>query len=367
MPYKVGYYATVSPFYSSKMALWRLHDASFQRLCDEYDVEWHVVMPVVGGQTFCDRLYNGDRSVLYPTIQSWKIVFHEDLDDNIELDALYLDDLHTYFKTQVKGKEFTVQQQKDYICRLIERMIRERKPIIFSDTDGFTTEVLNDTPAHMLELFQRYKDYDKLKVTSPFHNPVHKNFYLIPFEVDPDKLQPIRPKSQREFLLRYVGIQYYRTHFIPLFDKLSKVGRVRVNGSGWNPYKHLAPDVEWQVKIMMTPEGVNQVYGDSVVALTGRSTFNAERGQEIYLYRWKEYLTAGTLIIPENLPSYTSKLPEGSITFDDVLSWDVQQLKDYFDMSDEEYERIVTAQREKALEFFGVDNWVPVFREMLEI
>lgn len=367
MAFKVGYYTTCSPFYGSKLAMWRHHDATFKRLCDEENVEFHVLLPVVGGQSHVDKLYQGNKGVLYPTLRDMNFTFHADMDDNIELDALYLDDIHTYFKITIGERTYLPEEQDAYLRRLIERMIAENKPIIFSDTDGFCTEILEDNKAEMMDLFNDYKGYHKLKVTSPFDNPIHDNFYLIPFEVDPATFQEIKPLSEREFLLRYVGNEYYREHFLPIFDKLSKVGNVRVNGAGWGKYHSQCPDVDWSVKITMTPDGVNKVYGDSAVGLTGRSSYNAKKGQEIYLYRWKEYLAAGTLIIPENLPSYTSKLPDGSLTVDDILTWSDNKLASYFDMSDEDYKDLVEKQREKAVEFFGVDKWVPVFKEMFEI
>lgn len=368
MAFKLGYYNTCSPFRGSRIAFWRHHDAVFSKLCKDDDLEIHVILPVVGGSQYVEKLYRkGDKGVLYPTLRDMTIIFHEVPNIDLELDALYLDDIHTYQEVKIADTTCTVDGQRRFMTELIEKMISRNKPIVFSDTDGFCTEILEDTKAEMMDLFNTYKGYEKFKLTSPFHNPVHKNFYLIPFEVDPAKFQTVQPLSERNYMLRYVGNEYYREHFVPLFDKLSGVGRVMVNGAGWNKYKDQALGVEWKPKISMTPDGVNTVYGDSALGLTGRSSFNAKKGQEIYLYRWKEYLQAGTLIVPENLPSYTSKLPVGTLTADDILQLPIEDLSRILDMSDEEYKSAVTNQRAKALEFFGVDRWVPVFREMFEM
>jgi hypothetical protein len=370
-PFKLGYYTTCSPFFGSRIAFWRHHDATFAKLCKEHDLEIHVIMPVPGGQTYIDRLYlQGDKNVLYPTLRDMNITFHMG-EDNLgdTLDAIYLDDIHTYQDVRIGDTTYTIPGERFFMSYILDKMVQRNKPIIFSDTDGFCTEILEDTKAEMMDLYDLYHTYSNFKITSPFVNEKLESskFYEIPFEVDPKNFQKVVPISKRTHLLRYVGNEYYRHHFVPIFDKLSELGKVAVNGSGWNKYKEEAPNVEWGPRMSMTPDGVNQVYGDSILGLTGRSSYNEEKNQEIYLYRWKEYLTAGTLIIPENIEAYTSKLPEGNLTTDDLLSRTFTEFWDTFLHGDEAYEKLINDQREKALQFFGVDKWVPVFMKMFEM
>lgn len=367
--YKIGFYTTCSPFYGSRLAMWRHHDATWNILCRDHDVELHVILPVVGGAEFSKKLYgDGDTSVLYPTLRTQNIVFHEHPDTLPELDALYLDDIHTYSEDVGIHPDDQHKVLKD----LIYKMSVRRAPIILSDTDGFTTEILENTEAAMMDLYNYTKSItDDYTVISPFINDKipEKNRVLVPFEVDPSTLNNvITPLSKRPYLCRMIANFYYREHYIPILNSLSDAGTVQVNGSGWNPYKEKMPNVIFKKGISMSPNNVDSVYNMSAIGLVGRSGYNIEHNQVIYLYRWKEYLQAGIRIVPEDVKQYTDLLPEGSFTTADILNLSPLEIKErLLDISDEEYLKIIQDQRESALEFLSVHKWVPVFREILRL
>ena len=130
MSYRIGYYTTASPLYGAKLAFWRHHDAIFNKLCQESDVELHVILPVYGGSKFMSRLYAGDKSVLYPTLRTMNLVFHqgsrEELRDVWEsLDALYLDDVHTFSDIEYEGViPYEAKEFVDYVLSSPENTVK---------------------------------------------------------------------------------------------------------------------------------------------------------------------------------------------------------------------------------------------------
>lgn len=376
MSYRIGYYTTASPLYGAKLAFWRHHDAIFNELCQESEVELHVILPVYGGSKFMSRLYAGDRSVLYPTLRTMNLVFHQGSREELRdvwnsLDALYLDDVHTFSDIEYEGVlPYRAGDLESMMEEVLEISMHRRIPILLSDTDGFCTDVLEDAPAFMLKIYEKLLKYNNWKLISPFLNPkvAPQDIEVVPFEVDPSLLNhDLKSLHERSYFCRMVKNFYYNEYYLPILDKMTTIGHVLVNGSGWNPYKSQYPSIDFKVGIPMTPESVTSIYNDSVVSMVGRNQKHIEWGTEIYLYRWKEYLTAGTLIVPEDLKTYTDLLPDGTLTTDDYL-YDIDRVVSTFtEMTDTKYLDLIESQRSKALEFFSVDRWVPVFKKYLGV
>lgn len=372
---KLGFYTTSSPLYGAKLAFWRHHDALFNILCEEYDVEIHVILPVYGGDTQLESLYKGNRNVLYPTLRNMNIHFYPPETSTLELkciwdslDALYLDDVHTFDSLGNRSKK----DMENLMLDCLNTMISKGKPIVLSDTDGFATDILEGKEAFLKTIYEILYDshYHNYYVVSPFiasHLKEGTKLIVAPFEIDRRTLNLEYPdKSERQYFSRLVKNMYYNEYYLPILEGMSKCGPVLVNGNGWKPYIQKYPSIEFKTSIPMLPSTVNEVYNSAVTCMIGRNQYHIDWGTVLIQYRWKECLQAGIIIIPENISLYKEWLPEGSITTDDFLN-NLEYCKVYFNtMSDQDYKNIVEMQRKVALEYFEVHNWVPLFLELFD-
>ncbi len=285
------------------------------------------------------------------------IHFHDELYKG-PLDALYLDDLHTF---DVRG--FDKNTMVAHIRHLIEDMILASKPVILSDTDGFCIADLEGQRAVIRDIYEEFST--EVDVITPFVKGMPPHWHFIPFEVDPDTInRNLTPLPHRPYILRYVGNEYYRSSILPLLDKLSNYGRVQVAGAGWKKHQAAHPNIEWSPKLPMTPSSVISTYSQSKFGYVGISDYNRGHDQVLYLYRWKEYLTAGTFIITESLPEFTSLMPF-SVSQDDIMQNPDMVIHLTTSPDIEGYVQSVNTQREALLQFFGVDTWLPIFEGLI--
>lgn len=382
--YKLGWLTSCSPLYVSKLPDWKHHDALLKYLVRYYDVEIHVPVPQAGDPKMMSKVYAGETTPLYHTLRDLGIKFYSELEpvDVVaeRLDGLVIDGAAVFQEVTIlsTGKVITPEEQYIYIDNLIERLLSQLKPVILVDNDKVCTRPFNEKEDNVLrKYYMKYKEYYKTRYTeslyfyvfSPYDQKLTLrpgNFYHVPFEVDPESLRPITPIEDREYLLQYVGNNYYKseTH-VPVFDILSKVGKVRVCGKYWSDEdKKNSPLVEYGPAVSLSQDNMMRIYGSSILGLSGASEMHDE---SLYHLRWKEMLIAGVYILNEDSCYLQDKLPPQPYNFRTIRDANLKDLKSFIEDLKVGYESKVELQRSKAMEFFSVHTWLPVWLEALGI
>lgn len=375
--YKLGWLTSCSPLYVSKLPDWKHHDALLKYLVRDYNVEIHVPVPQAGAPEMMDKVYKGNTTPLYHTLRDLDIQFYPEMKPVWEvasvLDGLVLDGLALFQEIEVlcTGEKISPETQYQYVDLLIENLLSCDKPVILVDNDKVCTRPFNEKEDNVLrKYYLTYKGYDKFYVFSPYDQELDLRrpefFKHVPFEVDPESLRSITPVEERDHILRYVGNNYYKseTH-VPVFDILSKVGEVRVNGKYWTEEDQKnSPNVHYGPAVSLSQDNMMSIYGKSLLGLSGASAMHDE---SLYHLRWKEMLIAGVYIINEDSTYLQDKLPAQPYNFKTLRDADLHELENFIKVLKEEYEYLVEKQREHAMEFFSVHKWIPLWVEILEI
>lgn len=374
--YKLGWLTSCSPLYVSKLPDWKHHDALLKYLVRDHDVEIHVPVPQAGASEMMDKVYKGNTTPLYHTLRDLNIKFYSELIPTMyvahDLDGLVLDGLALFQEIEVlcTGQKLTPEIQYRYVDLLIGDMLSLSKPVVIVDNDKVCTRPFNEKEDNVLrKYYHKYKDYTTFYVFSPYEQKLDispSRFKHVPFEVDPESLRPITPVEERDHILRYVGNNYYKseTH-VPVFDVLSKVGDVRVNGKYWTEEDQKnSPNVHYGPAVSLSQDNMMSIYGKSLLGLSGASAMHDE---SLYHLRWKEMLIAGVYIINEDSKYLQDKLPTQPYNFKTLRDADLHELENFIKVLKDEYEYLVEKQREHAMEFFSVHNWIPLWVEILGI
>ncbi len=380
--YNLGWMTSCSPLYVSKLPDWKHHDALLTVLRNKYpNLNIIVPIPQAGAPSMMKRLYNKDTSVLYHTLRDLNIEFRsnlapvESMADH--LDGLVLDGLAVFQEVIVPtggiDRVCTADQQYRYLYELVKAMLSLGKPVILVDNDKVCTRPFNPEEDNVLRrLFCTFVTAKSLYVFSPYQQSLVKlglpesNFRHVPFEVHPDTLMDINPAEDRPYLLRYVGNNYYKseTH-VPVFEKLSRIGRVKVNGKYWTKEdRQKSFRVEYGPAITLSHDNLHRVYGSSLIGLSGASSAH---DPSLYHLRWKEMLISGVYILNEHSEYLKPLLPEQPYDFETIRDADDRELQQYIDSLRINYVDLVQEQREQAMKFFSVYRWVPVWEEVLRI
>lgn len=367
--YKLGWLTSSSPLYVSKLPDWKHRDAILPLLMNK-GVEIHVPIPQVGSPEMMDRLYKGDTKVLYHTLRDLGIHWYPEIRKDLKLDGIFLDGV-SYFQDIVLGEGIlSAEEQELALWNILDDMVYRDKPIVISDNDMVCTRDFIDGQTHMLtKVYNYYKGYKKFHILSPMMQelPGNVSYHHIPFEIDPDTINPtIVPAVNRRFLAKYVGNNYFKTDtHIPVFNKLSKLGRVSVNGSRWTKEdKQLAPYVEWGPAVTLSHDNIHKTYCDSILGLSG---YGAKQPRSLYHLRWKEFLIGGIYIVTEDTPTLAHLLPEDTLSFDYIRETPSKQLTPLLNNIVAHYVELVEAQREQAIDFFRADKWLHVYTKVFEI
>lgn len=376
--FNLGWLTSCSPLYSSKLPDWKHHDALLRKLVSEGNIKIHVPVPQAGATSQMHKLlYEKDDRQLYHTLRGLGMIWYEDLNpvDEVSntLDALVLDGVAVFQEVELKDKVLTSEDQYNYIDSLICSMLSKKKKVFLIDNDNVCARVfLEEDDNSLRKFFLKYKDSEYLYVLSPYDQsetlgiPKERTRH-IPFEVDRTTLKPIiLDGNSREYLLRYVGNNYYKseTH-VPVFEKLGHLGKVHVNGKFWSKeIQESSPHVTYGPSISLSHDNLLNVYGDSIL---GASGFSKMHDKSLYILRWKEFLIGGTYIILDESPYLSPLLPPQDYTFEKIRESSIEELRDYIAYVKGNYLQLVESQREVALEFFSVDRWYKVWCDLLGI
>lgn len=375
----VGWVTSTSPFYSSHLPDWKHHDVLLNELSSE-GVSIISPLPPIGTPAMVSRMMSGDKRVLYHTLRTVDLKFltMPDLQEVSDtLVSLVLDGVSEFQEVVVGTTVYDKEMQEKYMHDLIEIMLSKKKNVVLIDNDCVGSRTFLE--GNILESYiKEFVGDPHLYVLSPYFQTIPglspDNFYHMYFEVDKDSLRPINPLSKREYLLRYVGNNYFksRTH-VPIFDKLSRLwwrspNKVLVNGSAWSLDDQCnSPRVIYKPRISLSHDTMYNVYGNSVLGLSGVSE---KQDTSLYHLRWKEMLIAGTFIIAEDSPYLKDALPPQPYTTSTLRDADVQEVSDWLDTltsNDSTYEKAVQSQRDRLIEFFSLERVLPIWKKILSI
>lgn len=372
MSYNLLFMSTCSPLYCSKLPDWHLRDCILDKLIKDHDVKVHVPIPQAGDTKMMERVYSGDTKPLYHTLRDLDIKFYPEIVEGIEFDGAMLEGLAIFQDIDAFGKHFTAKEQEDALFRMLDKLVSSDKPIVLLDNDYVCTRPFNGDEHFLEKVYHKYKNYNKLCVIAPMTEYLEPNvkFRHLPFPVDVNSIRvEINSYDSREYLCRYIGNNYNKseTH-IPVFNNLSRYGKVFVNGYRWSQEdKKNAPDVKFSIAVSLSHNNIYNVFGNSVLGISGYSSYQRDYYKDLYHYRWKEFLIAGTYIVTENCKELIEMMPEGTLIFDQIATMDLSNLKDRLNYIKDNYINLVKEQRECCIEWCRVENILPHYLELLEI
>lgn len=378
--YRLGWVTSCSPLYASKLPDWKHHDALLTYLKRTKGNSLEIVCPIpqAGSIEMMDRVYDGDNTPLYHTLRGLGINFYNKLVEpkvlSDILDGLVCDGLALFQEVKPLGHTITPLEQYNNLHATISYMLAQKKPVIIVDNDKVCTRPFNPEEDNVLiKLYNSFKKFDTFYVFSPY-DQVHtvfnpNNFKHVPFEVDPESLQPITPLKDRQYLLRYIGNNYYKseTH-VPIFNRLSEFGPVYVSGKYWTEEdKKNSPKVKYGPAVSFSQDNMHSCYGNSVLGLSGASKMHDE---SLYHLRWKEMIIGGTYILRENDSKYMKEVMGESFNYPNltvpyIAIQDEWSLKNFIIYIHQFYDTQIVFQREELMKFFNVERWAPVWEEVL--
>lgn len=370
--FRLGFFSTCSPLYVSKLPDWKIHDSILKLLCEEHNVEIHVPIPCTGSEKMMDRVYRGDKTPLYHTLRPLPITFYPEINEGIDLDGAFLENMGYFFDVEANGKLITKDEQEEAFYRILDKLVERDKPILILDNDYACTANLEEEPYVLYHVYQRYKDYNKLCVIAPMTETLQPNvkFRHLPFPLDVTTIrQDINPVENREYLVHYIGNNFNKTEtHIPVFQKLSKFGSVAVSGYRWSKEdKDMVPEAKWRSAISLSHDNIYNVFGNSVLGISGYSTFQRDLYKDLYHLRWKEFLIAGIYIVTENYKTLIDLMPEGTLIFDQIPNIPDNEMREKLDYIKANYIKLVNEQRDACVDFFDSRKLLPHYLELLEI
>lgn len=370
--YKLGFVSTCSPLYVSKLPDFKIHDSILKLLCEEHNVEIHVPLPCTGDEKMMSRVYSGDTKPLYHTLRTLPITFYPEITLNLDLDGIFLENLGYFFDVEVNGKLITKEEMEEGLYRILDSMVERHKPILLLDNDYACTANLEENPYVLHYVYERYKTYDKLCVIAPMTQNLLPNvkFKHLPFPLDVTTIRnDINPVDHREFLMHYVGNNFNKTEtHVPVFQKLAPLGNIAISGYRWSKEdKEKVPTARWRSAISLSHDNIYQVFGNSILGISGYSTFQRDYYKDLYHLRWKEFLIAGIYIVTENNPELINLMPEGNLVFDEIPNMDSKILEEKIDFIKNHYNFLVRQQRDACVDFFDSRRLLPHYLELLEI
>lgn len=336
-------------------------------------IDIHIALPMPGINYLNQYLETGRDSRIMTSWKSLPFHLYPDLYMG-EVDGMVINgggtaDEHICADGTVLSSEVVT----NYIVNQAFRCMTNNCPIILYDPDNFVNSLDGNSSGHArikketnftALVYDLCKDYEKFTLASPMESGTdmhHPSEIFVPFTLDKEIDVPIKPLSERKYITKYVGTNYYRDHFVEYFDKCSEMGKTLVAGAGWTPYYKSHPNIEWKHKFPLTAENIYNFYSDSQIGLYGSPPALADRGH--YVLRVRDFYESGVFIVPEAKDHYVKSMciPDYFYTIHQLL----QGVKFGEGLSDDDYEGIVRKQREVLIKKFDGEQYAEIFAEKL--
>ena len=352
-------YISVGTFWKiAKLKTFEHNDVLFKDIAKKKDITVHIGLPM-NGDTYLSKLLNGNDKMVTDT---WKKIPYKIYDGFYkgEVDSVFINAFETYSDTRTpSGEIITSDDVINYICSTCDYCVANNKPIVLYDPDNFINlniKTKNNSESIPKLIYNKYKDYNRFYLSGPFmygvYNDCVNDYTFIPFGLDKDDKQEINPFSEREYVTRYVGNNYFRDHFIPYFEKCSNYGKTTVNGYNWgNASKNNKfPNLEFGKSFPLSGNKVKEFFRNVKIGLYG--TTKEFRNDGHFTLRIREYYQAGIFVVPESIDYMIDAicLDDYKITCDNIEDFN-------FNMTDEEYKILVERQREKLSELFDISQY----------
>lgn len=356
-------YLSIGAFWRNSMfAFFRNHDILFKYTDKKLPLQIHLGIPMKGETFFKGLLEGDDRNV----IKTWKCLNYKVYESLYEgtFDGLLINGSEDFWDITLPDETtLSGQDINKYVLNKCEEAMKDNKPVILYDTDGFILNMVksSDKPSLSKRIYDLCKDYNKFTVQRPFEESLNLECreMFLPFTLDPETArEDIVPYEEREYFTRYVGNNYFRDNFVPYFKASTNYGKVQVCGSKWDKYHEEIPEIEWKHKFPLTLDKSKEYYSNAKVGLYG--TAGSHKELKHFTLRIREFYDAGVFIIPEDEEYLTEKicLDENRITTTDLLNNKEINIKD-------NYEELVLKQRKKIEQFFNAELYVDEFVKLL--
>ena len=362
MPYNLVYISQGTFWKNAKMKTFEHQDVLFKKINEIIPLEVHIGLPMYG-DTYLRRLIydNNDKMVM----KTWRNYIPYKIYDGFyegDKDCVFINGCETFNEVLTpKGIKYSNEDMFNYIIEICNECKDNNKPIILYDPDDFIHQNFLQNQSISRIIYDNYKNYNKFYLMGPFYKGIEsecKNDYVfVPFGLDPDIVSSeIKPKSERNYIVKYVGNNYFRENFVPYFIEASKYGKVKVNGHHWTKIARdnsKFENLEFGRAFPLTVDNTVDYLSDSIIGLYGtfkKESYNVNRERGHFCLRIREFYQAGLFIIPEDLDYLKETVSIDNITTSNISSFN-------FNMSDTEYRILVKRQREKLLKTFDITKY----------
>lgn len=344
---------------NAKMKTFEHHDILFKDLANKIELTVHIGLPMFG-DTYLKRLLDGNDKMVMKT---WKEIPYRIYDGFYtgEIDSIFINGCEYFNEVKTpSGKIITNDDMYDYIYDICDKCYNDNKPIVLYDPDDFINlnlRVNSGSKSISRLVYDKYKHYNNFYLIGPCMNGVRNDcineYMFVPFGLDKNNKCEIKPFSERHYVTRYVGNNYFRENFIPYFRECSNYGKTTVNGHHWTQVARDNSDCENLVfgrGFPLTIDKVENFFNDAKIGLYG--TVDKFKSNGHFTLRIREYYQAGIFIIPENIDYMINSIciDNYKITCNNISDFN-------FNMTDEEYNYIVNKQRDKLADIFDISKY----------
>jgi hypothetical protein len=356
---RIGIFTWSDPFRLHTGRSWYHHDAILRSI----DATYIILNPLL---KYSDAQ---DRSKIIEGLQGLDIEFSDTV-DNRSIDCAIIEPFYARSVRRSNGTIYSSLEVESDLVRLIERLYRDRKYIMWYDSEGYFTEKYprSNRHNHDVELGHRLlsvidMSYNNQGFVTPMSKhpmlPKFKCSEYVPFNIDRKQLpSSIEKLSGRERLLTYVGNDYRRSHILPVLYHASEIGLTRLIGGGWKLANGTL--IDYKGSLELDSHSVLNEYRQSAVGLFTSPPDWVEYGHRTL--RIRELVCSGTLVIPEE-HLYDHCGIDEIHTRSPMLSDYLYEVEN--EMSDNEYESKVRLQRDLIMSHYDSAMYVSTYKKFL--